>query len=273
MCRWSRHRSLPSRLLVGYNRARQSAWCARLAQKRRQDRRPRRRRQVSDFLVRLFTLSNPDQAPGSPTTVRELLERGAGTIETDLKEQPAVQANLFGTLSKVYEALGQYPQSKRFAEKSLALPRATGRDGELQTATVLLQLGRAHQRLGDMEQTRTLIRAGSRRAHPGARREQSGCGPSAEQPGRAARADGALRRSHCGSRARVGDSAAGRGSHAYRRRSQPARAGHRAGSQRQCRGRAGTCSGKRRRSSRRTTGPSIRLPPPACRTSRCRFGR
>ena len=112
-------------------------------------------RQVSDFLVRLFTLSNPDQAPGSPTTVRDLLERGAGTIEKDLKEQPAVQANLFGTLSKVYEALGQYPQSKRFAEKSLALPRATGRDGELQTAAVLLQLGRAHQRLGDMELTRT----------------------------------------------------------------------------------------------------------------------
>ena len=43
-------------------------------------------RQVSDFLVRLFTLSNPDQAPGSPTTVRDLLERGAGTIEKDLKD-------------------------------------------------------------------------------------------------------------------------------------------------------------------------------------------
>ena len=112
-------------------------------------------KQVSDFLVRLFTLSNPDEAPGKPTTVRELLERGAGGIETDLKGQPVVQANLFGTISKVYEALGQYPESKRFAEKALALPHATGAEGELQTATVLLQLGRAHQRLGDMEKTRT----------------------------------------------------------------------------------------------------------------------
>jgi len=95
-------------------------------------------KQVSDFLVRLFTLSNPDEAPGKPTTVRELLERGAGGIETDLKGQPVVQANLFGTISKVYEALGQYPESKRFAEKALALPHASGADGELQTAAVLL---------------------------------------------------------------------------------------------------------------------------------------
>ena len=112
-------------------------------------------RQVSDFLVGLMTLPSPDQKPGNPTTVRELLERGASTIETDLKGQPAVQANLFGTLSIVYEALGQYPEAKRFAEKSLALPRGTGRDGDLQAAALLLQLGRAHQRLGDMERTRT----------------------------------------------------------------------------------------------------------------------
>ncbi len=112
-------------------------------------------RQVSDFLVRLMTLPSPDQKPGNPTTVGQLLERGASTIETDLKGQPAVQANLFGTLSIVYEALGQYPESKRFAEKSLALPRTAGRDGDLQAAALLLQLGRAHQRLGDMARTRT----------------------------------------------------------------------------------------------------------------------
>jgi non-specific serine/threonine protein kinase/serine/threonine-protein kinase len=112
--------------------------------------------QVSDFLVRLFTLANPQEEPGKPTTVRELLERGASSIERDLKEQPIVQANLFGTVSKVYEALGRYPESKLFAEKSMALPHAPGPAGDLQTAAVLLQLGRANQRLGDMEQTRKL---------------------------------------------------------------------------------------------------------------------
>jgi serine/threonine protein kinase len=115
-------------------------------------------RQVSDFLVQLFTLPSQQEPPGKPTTVKELLERGAATIDTDLKGQPSVQANLYGTMSIVYEALGQYRQSKRFAEKSLALPHASGRDGDLQAATVLLQLGRAEQRLGHMDQAPTYFK-------------------------------------------------------------------------------------------------------------------
>ena len=117
-------------------------------------------RQVSEFLVQLFNLPNRQQAPDKPTGVKELLERGAATIDTELKGQPAVQANLYGTMSRVYEALGQYRESKRFAEKSLALPHALGRDGDLQTAFVLLQLGSAEQRLGHMDQARNLFKKG-----------------------------------------------------------------------------------------------------------------
>lgn len=117
-------------------------------------------RQVSDFLVQLFNLPNRQQAPDKPTGVKELLERGAATIDTELKGQPAVQANLYGTMSRVYEALGQYRESKRFAEKSLALPHAPGRDGDLQAASVLLQLGSAEQRLGHMDQARNLFNKG-----------------------------------------------------------------------------------------------------------------
>lgn len=114
-------------------------------------------RQVSDFLVQLFTLPNSQEAPTKPHTVRELLERGASTIERDLKGQPAVQANLFGTLSRVYEALGQYQEAKRFAEKALTLPYAKGRDGELQAASLLFQLGRTQQRLGNIAEASRLF--------------------------------------------------------------------------------------------------------------------
>jgi serine/threonine protein kinase/tetratricopeptide (TPR) repeat protein len=116
-------------------------------------------RQVSEFLVRLFTLSSPSEAPGQPASVKDLLEQGARTVETDLKGQPTVQANLFGTLSRVYDQLGRYRESKELAEKSLALPHAPGRDGELQTAGLLLQLGRAQQRQGDMEGARKYYEA------------------------------------------------------------------------------------------------------------------
>jgi non-specific serine/threonine protein kinase/serine/threonine-protein kinase len=113
-------------------------------------------RQVSDFLVQLFSMSNSRQAPDKPATVRELLERGAATVDRDLKDQPVVQSKLFATLSQVYEALGQYKESKQFAEKSLTLPPPRGAEGELQTATVLQQLGRTDQRLGRIDDARKL---------------------------------------------------------------------------------------------------------------------
>lgn len=109
-------------------------------------------RQVSDLLLRLFRLSNPNMGNERLTTVKELLDRGTGVIETELRGQPKVQANLFGALSHVYEAMGLYGESKTLAEKSLALPRVAGREGELQRAAALLDLGRSHMRLGNPKQ-------------------------------------------------------------------------------------------------------------------------
>lgn len=105
-------------------------------------------REVSNFLVRVFRLSNPNGDPGRPTTVRELLDRGVHTTETDLRRQPKVQARLFGAFSHVYEALGLYRESKGLAEKALSLPHAEGREGQLERAAALLDLGRANMRLG-----------------------------------------------------------------------------------------------------------------------------
>jgi non-specific serine/threonine protein kinase/serine/threonine-protein kinase len=112
-------------------------------------------RQVSDFLVQLFSASDYRKTPGKPPTVRELVERGAADVE-NLKGQPVVQAKLFGTLTQVYNSLGQYEDSRRFAEKSLALPQSPGREGDLQRANVLFQLGDTLQRLGAIQEARKL---------------------------------------------------------------------------------------------------------------------
>jgi non-specific serine/threonine protein kinase/serine/threonine-protein kinase len=109
-------------------------------------------REELEFLVRLLRLSNPYAGSRKPATVRELLDRGTVTIETELHGQPQAQANLFGALGHVYEALGLFRESKALAEKSLALPRAPGRQGDLQKAAALFDLGHSSMRLGDREQ-------------------------------------------------------------------------------------------------------------------------
>jgi non-specific serine/threonine protein kinase/serine/threonine-protein kinase len=62
--------------------------------------------QVSDFLVELFNVSNPSEARGNTITAREILDKGAEKIETELADQPEVQVRLMNTMSMVYSSLG-----------------------------------------------------------------------------------------------------------------------------------------------------------------------
>jgi serine/threonine protein kinase len=110
-------------------------------------------RQVSDFLVGLFGLSDPHAAPDKAITVRELLDRGAARIDTELKGQPQVQASLMNTLSSVYESLGLFRPAKELGEKSLAIANREKWE-TLQTADTLLALGRVNQRFDRFEEAR-----------------------------------------------------------------------------------------------------------------------
>ncbi len=132
-------------------------------------------KQVSDFLVRLFTLSNPDEAPGKPTTVRELLERGAGGIETDLKGQPVVQANLFGTISKVYEALGQIPRIQTVCREGPGVAPRQRRRRRAADSGCAAATGPGPSAARRHGEDADVIRTGARGAHTRARREPSGC--------------------------------------------------------------------------------------------------
>jgi tetratricopeptide (TPR) repeat protein len=76
-------------------------------------------RQVSDFLVDLFEVSNPGEARGSTITAREILDRGSTRIRDELTDQPQLQARLMSTMGKVYESLGLYNAAKPLLEQAL----------------------------------------------------------------------------------------------------------------------------------------------------------
>ncbi len=76
---------------------------------------------VSDFLIQLFNVSDPSEARGNSITAREILDQGATQIETKLTNQPEVQARLLQTIGSVYQTLGLYPQSRKLLEQSVSL--------------------------------------------------------------------------------------------------------------------------------------------------------
>jgi tetratricopeptide (TPR) repeat protein len=68
-------------------------------------------RQTTDFLVGLFAVSDPGEARGNTITAREILDKGAQRVRTELRDQPAVQARLMDTMGFVYKSLGLYPEA------------------------------------------------------------------------------------------------------------------------------------------------------------------
>ena len=65
-------------------------------------------RQTTQFMVGLFEVSDPSESLGNSITAREILDKGAERIETELTDQPEIQATLMDTMGTVYTSLGLY---------------------------------------------------------------------------------------------------------------------------------------------------------------------
>jgi eukaryotic-like serine/threonine-protein kinase len=71
---------------------------------------------VKDFLLSVFSASDPRQTQGKDPTVHDVLDRGAQRIEKDLNDQPEVRAELQSALGGIYLRLGAYPQAEALQE-------------------------------------------------------------------------------------------------------------------------------------------------------------
>ena len=78
-----------------------TTWQAREARMQAQ-----RARAVQDFLVGLFNEVDPAKAQGHELTARQMLDRGRRDLETKLKDQPQLEAQLEGVLVDLYTKLG-----------------------------------------------------------------------------------------------------------------------------------------------------------------------
>jgi eukaryotic-like serine/threonine-protein kinase len=97
-------------------------------------------RQLSDFLLGLFRVSDPSEARGNTITAREILDKGAQKIERELGGKPVIKAEMMRTMGEVYLSLGLYKQAEPLLEKSLVIARTAGSDNLGIQSNTLLQL-------------------------------------------------------------------------------------------------------------------------------------
>ena len=158
-------------------------------------------RQVAAFVTGLFRISDPGEARGNSVTAREILDRGADRIRSELSGQPLVQAQMMFTIGNVYRELGLFSQAQPLLEQSFTIrQRALSADDSVLQANVF-ELARLASQQGRFAQAESLYRAtlGERErtlgpTHPSLAIVLSGLGGMFVTRGRPAEAESLLTR-------------------------------------------------------------------------------
>jgi serine/threonine-protein kinase len=90
----------------------------------RADAEAKRAERVKSFLISIFQQSDPQSGEGAKLSARELLERGAASIESGLAGEPEVQAELLEAVARIETNLGLPAQALAHARRALALRQA-----------------------------------------------------------------------------------------------------------------------------------------------------
>lgn len=115
-------------------------------------------RQTTRFMVDLFEVSDPSEALGNTITAREILDKGAARIETELTDQPEIQATLMDTMGTVYKSLGLYEPAVSLVGQALERRAALYGSEHLEVAQSMNHLGEVQTLQADYEKAEQNLR-------------------------------------------------------------------------------------------------------------------
>lgn len=96
---------------------------------------------VAQFLEGLFKASDPRQAHGEVPDARELLRRGTGRVDQELRDQPLLRARLLDTLGGIHTELGLYDEARPLLAEALEIRERLAGKEHLDVADTLVRLG------------------------------------------------------------------------------------------------------------------------------------
>ncbi len=117
-----------------------------------------RAERTAGFLVELFEISDPSESRGAAVTAREMLDRGALRLHSELANEPEVRAALQETIGHVYQNLGLYRGAKPLLVESLATRRRLFPGDHPDLASSLNRLAVVYALSGDFPTAEPLFR-------------------------------------------------------------------------------------------------------------------
>jgi non-specific serine/threonine protein kinase/serine/threonine-protein kinase len=101
-------------------------------------------RQVSEFLVKLFDISDPSESKGNSITAREILDAGAERVQKDLSDQPATRATMMRTMGRVYTELSLFSAAEPLVKQAVELAENDPTVDDLELAAGLYELAKLY---------------------------------------------------------------------------------------------------------------------------------
>jgi serine/threonine protein kinase/tetratricopeptide (TPR) repeat protein len=105
---------------------------------------------VSDFMIEIFSWSEPATHQGRAMTARELLDSAGTRIRGDLQQQPEVRARLLEAIGRAYRRQNEYERAITYLEDALRIRREMPDADGTKTANVLTELAIALRMSGDL---------------------------------------------------------------------------------------------------------------------------
>jgi serine/threonine protein kinase len=109
---------------------------------------------VTKFMTGMFRVSNPSEARGNAVTAREILDKSSKDIDTGLRNDPELKAQLMETMAQTYAGLGLYGRAQDLVEHARAIQSSLFGERSRQTLaskSYLAQLLRAQGHLPEAE--------------------------------------------------------------------------------------------------------------------------
>jgi serine/threonine protein kinase/tetratricopeptide (TPR) repeat protein len=117
-----------------------------------------RANRITDFMVGMFKVSDPNEARGNRITAREILDKASNNIEAGLAKDVEVQSQFMQVMAQTYINLGLFARAHGLAERALENRRRALGPNDPKTLESMTQLGWILDREGHDLEAEKLIR-------------------------------------------------------------------------------------------------------------------
>jgi serine/threonine-protein kinase len=117
-----------------------------------------RAERVKEFLIGLFEVADPEGQSGGSLTVAELLAQSGRRLESELRSEPLVQADLLEAVARIERSLGRLEPAEAFATRALEIRSELLPAAHPGVASARAAVGAVHLSQGRLEEAAAALR-------------------------------------------------------------------------------------------------------------------